>query len=459
MSLRLYRFDLNPRRYNLEKTNMGSEEIKILGDDELLKIQEERDIEHQRKTLSLSAFPMLTQKSKFGLVYPKCVENIFTILTYHPDFSGRFKFDLWTDKMKIRKGDTWFDLEDADIVPIQRKIQRLYNPFVTVGKELVLDAVYDACRSKSYDSAEDYIRNLEWDNVPRIHSWISKVYGTENDEYHQAVGANFFKGMAKRITQPGCKFDTVIILEGKQGVGKSTSFSIIAGKDWHLETTLSTGNKDFFSQFRGKLIVEFSEGESLNRSETKQMKAVISTAVDTYRPAYGRIDKDFPRRCVFAMTTNQTGEYLKDETGNRRFYPVEVPGAINLKWLKENRNQLFAEALYRVEILEEPCHVYPESAKVIQASKMVRSQHEETIGKWLENPVGQGGCKINLDDGLIISDIWFYALVGDKSRFTKRDEMAIALALKGLGYEKSRRMIGGAQKNRWYKIGSTEPLL
>jgi hypothetical protein len=67
--------------------------------------------------------------------------------------------------------------------------------------------------------------------------------------------------------------------------------------------------------------------------------------------------------------------------------------------------------------------------------------------------------QINLDDGLIISDIWFYALVGDKSRFTKRDEMAIALALKGLGYEKSRRMIGGAQKNRWYKIGSTEPLL
>ncbi len=159
------------------------------------------------------------------------------------------------------------------------------------------------------------------------------------------------------------------------------------------------------------------------------------------------------------MSTNQEGEYLKDETGNRRFYPIEVSDNINLKWLRENRDNLFAEALYRVEVLEEPVHQYPESAKMIQASKMIRSQYEENIGKWLENPIGQNGYKINIEDGLSISDIWFYALHGDKSRFTKRDEMAIALALKGLGYEKSQRMVEGRRKMLWYKIGSTEPLL
>lgn len=425
----------------------------------LAEIYKEREEEAAKKSLSLAAFPMLVQLGKLGPIYPKCVENIFVILTHHPKFASSFRFDAWTNKMEIKKDGKWKDLEDSDITPIQRDIQRMYTQFSTVGKELILDAVYDACRAHTFDRATDYIRSLEWDMVPRLDSWISVVYGTEDTDYTRAVGSNFFKGMAKRIIEPGCKFDTVMILEGKQGVGKSTSLSIIASPKWHLETTLSTGSKDFFSQFQGKLIVEFSEGESLNRSETKQMKAVISTAVDTYRPAYGRIDKDFPRRCVFAMSTNQEGEYLKDETGNRRFYPIEVSDNINLKWLKENRDNLFAEALYRVEVFEEPVHQYPESAKMIQASKMIRSQYEETVGKWLENPIRQNGYKINIEDGLSISDIWFYALHGDKSRFTKRDEMAIALALKGLGYEKSQRMVEGRRKMLWYKIGSTEPLL
>lgn len=425
----------------------------------LAEIYDERDEENVRKTLSLVAFPMLVQKTKFGPAYPKCVENIFVILTHHPDFAGSFRFDSWTNKMEIRKKGVWHDLEDADITPIQRTIQRLYTQFVTVGKEIILDAIYDACRVNTFDRAEDYIRSLEWDMKPRLSKWIPTVYGTDNTDYTRAVGSNFFKGMAKRIIAPGCKFDTVMILEGKQGVGKSTSLSIIASPEWHLETTLSTGSKDFFSQFQGKLIVEFSEGESLNRSETKQMKAVISTAVDTYRPAYGRLDKDFPRRCVFAMSTNQEGEYLKDETGNRRFYPIEVSNTINLKWLKDNRDQLFAEALYRVESLEESIHEYPDSAKIIQASKMIRSQYEDTIGKWLENPIGYNASPMKLDDGLSISDVWMFALIGDKSRFTKRDEMAIALALKGLGYVNSKRMVGGIRKTKWFLEGSTEPLL
>lgn len=425
----------------------------------LEEIYDQRDEENIRTTLSLAAFPMLVHKTKFGPAYPKCVENIFVILTHHPNFSGRFRFDSWKNKMEIRKNDKWYDLEDADITPIQRSIQRLYTQFVTIGKEIILDAIYDACRANTFDQAEDYIRSLEWDMEPRIDKWISIVYGTEDTDYTRAVGSNFFKGMAKRITQPGCKFDTVMILEGKQGVGKSTSLSIIATPNWHLETTLSPGSKDFFSQFQGKLIVEFSEGETLGRSETKQLKAVISTAIDTYRPAYGRIDKDFPRRCVFAMSTNQEGEYLKDETGNRRFYPIEVGNTVNLKWLRENRNQLFAEALYRVESLEESIYEYPESAKMIQASKMIRSQYEDTISHWLENPIGGNSRPINLDNGLIISDIWTYALMGDKSRFSKRDEMAIALALKGLGYVNSRRMIDGMRKVKWFKNGTTDPFL
>ena len=180
--------------------------------EKLEEIYEDQAVEKARTSLSLAAFPMLVQKTKFGPAYPKCVENIFVILTHHPDFSGKFRFDAWTNKMEIKKKETWHELEDADIVPIQRMIQRLYTQFATIGKEVILDAVYDACRAKTFDRAIDYIRSLEWDMKPRLDSWISTVYGTKDTDYTRAVGANFFKGMAKRIIEPGCKFDTVMIL-------------------------------------------------------------------------------------------------------------------------------------------------------------------------------------------------------------------------------------------------------
>src|ERR1019366_5023328 len=116
---------------------------------------------------------------------------------------------------------------------------------------------------------------------------------------------------------------------------------------------MSTDNKDFFMQFQGKLFVEFSEGETLNRTETKKMKAIITTQFDRYRPPFGRSSQDFPRRCVFAMTTNQE-EYLKDETGNRRWLPVRlVKKTADTEWLAENREQIFAEAYHRVITLKE----------------------------------------------------------------------------------------------------------
>lgn len=425
----------------------------------LEEIYEQKDAENAKNTLSLAAFPMLVQKTKFGLAYPKCVENIFVILTHHPNFSGNFRFDSWTNKMEIRKGNKWNYVKEYDYIDIQRTIQRFYNQFSTVGKELIIDAVESACRENTYDSAENYIRSLEWDNTPRLDSFIEKAFGVEKSDYHSAVGENFFKGMAKRITDPGCKFDTMVILVGEQGIEKSKAFETIASKPWYVETALDVGNKDFFMQFQGKLIVEFSEGETMSRADAKHLKAVVSTPIDTYRAAYGRVTEDHPRRCVFTMTTNQM-DILKDETGARRYYPIHIEKKINIQYIKDNRDQLFAEALYRVECLEEKYWEYPEVSKDIQNQFMVRSQFEDTIDRWLENPIGMNGHRINIeDDGLTISDIWLHCLAGDKSRFSKRDEMAIGLALVGLGYEKSKRMINGTRKMRWYKKGSTTPLL
>lgn len=410
------------------------------------------NVKAQAKEYPIDKLGLLSTTGNQGQkVYNRCTENIFRILENHPDFAGRFRYDEWTQKAEILKDIRWSEVDDTDFTPIQRKISSMYPQFRTVGKEMVIDAINDACRAHSFDRAVNYLRKTVWDKEPRLDSWLTKAYGAPEDEYHKAVGANFWKGMVKRIIQPGCKFDTVLILEGKQGCGKSTSLSIIGGA-WHLETTLRADSKDFFLQFKGKLIVEFSEGETMSRTETKNMKAMISTQVDTYRAPYGRVMKDVPRRCVFAMSTNQD-EYLKDESGNRRFYPVEVVlPMVNFKWLKENRDQLFAEALYRVETLEESVYEYPSDSVAHQAAKMVRSAYEDTISKWLEHPMG-GMLPFKLSDGFTITDVWKYALMGDIARIRKSEEMQVALALKQLGYDKVRVMVEGERKWRWFKDG------
>lgn len=408
------------------------------------------NIAEEIKQYPLDKLDLLSTENAGRKTYNRCVENIYRILERHPDYAGRFRFDEWTQRQEMKGTHGWREIDDTDYTPIQRRISTMYAPFRSVSKEMVIDAIQDACRAHSFDRAVDFIRKEAWDMVPRLDTWLTKAYGCPEDDYHKAVGSNFLKGMAKRIIQPGCKFDSVLILEGKQGCGKSTSLSIIGG-DWHLETTLRADSKDFFMQFRGKLIVEFSEGETMSRTETKNMKAMISTQVDTYRAPYGRTMKDVPRRCVFAMSTNQD-EYLKDESGNRRFFPVEVKGMVDVDWLRVHRQQLFAEALYRVETKKESVYEYPEDSESRQEEKMVRSSFEDSIDDWLVNPIGMNGTAMNIPDyGVTIMDVWKYALLGDKARIRKAEEMQVSLALRHLGYEQRQTMIDGVRKRRWFK--------
>lgn len=409
------------------------------------------DIAKEIAQYPIEQLDLLSTDNAGKKTYNRCVENVYRILMKHPDFAGRFRFDEWTQKQEIKKDGKWCELDDIDYVPLQRKISLMYSQFRSVNKEMVIDAVGDACRAKTFDRAINMVRKEPWDGVERLDTWLTTAYGCPDDAYHRAVGANFVKGMVKRVIDPGCKFDTVMILEGKQGCGKSTSLSVLSGKKWHLETTMTADNKDFFMQFRGKLIVEFSEGETLSRTDAKKMKSMVSNQTDTYRAPYGRMMKDIPRRCVFAMSTNQD-EYLKDESGNRRFFPVEVIGMVNLDWLKSNRQQLFAEALYRVETLKESVYEYPEEAEVHQASKMVRSSFEDSIDDWLSHPVGSNGMAMAIEvNGLTIMDVWRYALNGDKAKIRKPEEMQVSLALRQLGYERRRTMIEGVKKWRWFK--------
>src|SRR6185369_15353502 len=170
------------------------------------------NVAEEIKQYPLEKMDLLTTDNAGKKTTNRCVENVFRILERHPFYAGRFRFDEWTQKLEIKDKKVWREIDDTDYTPIQREISSMYVPFRSLSKEMVIDAVGDACRAHSFDRAINFIRKEAWDKKPRLDTWLSKVYGTAEDEYHKAVGSNFFKGMVKRIIKPGCKFDTVLIL-------------------------------------------------------------------------------------------------------------------------------------------------------------------------------------------------------------------------------------------------------
>lgn len=190
--------------------------------------------------------------------------------------------------------------------------------------------------------------------------------------------------MAARIFKPGCKVDTMVILEGEQGAKKSSTLEAIGG-NWYKQLTEHFDSKDLYIGFQGKLIIEVAELDAFRKAEASTIKKIISNPSDHYRPLYERQNAESPRRCVFVGTTNH-GAYLEDETGARRFWPIECT-RIDLDAVRQDRGQLFAEAVhayksgatwwemprqptvdeqekrYRGDALEEPISYYLETSK------------------------------------------------------------------------------------------------
>ncbi len=387
-------------------------------------------------------------------IYLQNTENMCRVLRHHARFTGRLRFDQFKNTYEIRteKG-AWRPVEDADAIDLQTQISVLFKDhFGRVGKEMVYDAMVKVGKENAFDSAIAYVSSIKWDGKDRLDHWLTNVYGVPDDVYHQAVASNWMKGLVKRIIEPGCKFDYVLVLEGEQGSRKSTSLAIL-GRDWHVETAMSTDSKDFFMQFQGKAIIEFSEGETLSRTEVKRMKAIITMQSDKYRPPYERTSQDFPRRCVFAMTTNQT-EYLKDETGNRRWLPVAVvKDQADVEWLEANRDQLFAEAYHRVTAEKETIYEFPKlETMAAQAARRIHDPNSEMVADWYQRLEGD-----KRKYGITIYQVFRDALHGGfpGKPMNKYEEMSISSMLKEvLELEPRREMKDGVRQMRWYTKGA-----
>lgn len=380
-------------------------------------------------------------RTKSGTPYSN-MANVIKVLEKHPYYAGTIKYNTFRQEIEYNKKP----FEEGDLVKIQYFMQTEVG-LTSISKDAVYSAVLHYANTNSYDEAKDWANTLEWDGNERLSKWVIEATGITDTKYHRAVGAQWILGSVKRILIPGYQFDHALVLVGGQGIGKTSFFRIVGG-DWYKSYTGAMDNKDFYLALRGALIVDLDEGAALSKAESIKMKSIITETHDEFRAPYDRVMKKYPRRFVFSMSTNDA-EPFKDVTGNRRYWTVDVKQKINFKWLQENRDQIFAEAIHyfknNIDVIEVPV----EDARASQESHISEDPWTGIICKYIRN---QDEYKEGKESFFITMDTIFSDVFRDESllKLNSSVRQRIANILRGeLGMDSDRKRIDGDQKSGW----------
>ena len=331
--------------------------------------------------------------------------------------------------------------------------------------------------TRRFHPIREQLEGLHWDGVSRIDKWLTHVLGEKPApwtdkagvlqdptvkpvmaEYLQIVGRCWLLGMVNRVMHPGCKFDYCPVLEGVGGLRKSTMVEILAGTEYFSDTPFEVGRgKEAQEQVQGLWLYEIAEMTHFSKSEVGAIKAFITSKVDRYRVAYGSTVGSFARQCVLVGTTNEN-TYLRDRTGNRRFWPIPVRNVINTEWLIKYRDQLLAEAfvLFQQGVPYTPTPAAEARLFVpMQESRLVETAVLSELLHVLTRAPAPEGIKAvvnTLTDFVTIAQLTL-ALGVDAAKSSPALEAQIRGWLDHEGWERVKKQINGARA--W---GYTRPL-
>lgn len=307
---------------------------------------------------------------------PYCNQlNVTRAIHNNPDLD--IHYDEFSHRI-MSGAHEWTDDMCATFTTLLQEKYGLYD----IRPHVVQEGIKSFAFGHRRNPVQDWLRRLKWDMEPRLLDLIAIGMGGKPGAYAGAVGRCFMVGMVARVLNPGCKVDQMPIFEGAQGVGKSTALAIIGGK-YFSEIHESITSKDFYLSITGKMLCEISELSAFTRTEINRIKGVISNPCDRYRAPYGISAADHPRACVFAGTTN-SDDWNTDETGARRFWPIRC-GEINRGWLEDNREQMFAEAVWRHDAGEQWWNVPEEEANLQRAARMEVDPWEHSMEPYCEH--------------------------------------------------------------------------
>lgn len=275
------------------------------------------------------------------------LDNCLTALEFCPVWVDVLGFNEFTHQTYKRRSTPWGSRPGPWTDNDDRLALRWFeqNDILCTPK-IATDAIVTHAHRHTINPLLDFLNNLEWDGWHRVDTWLRDYLGVKHTDYSCAVGRAWLISAVARAYQPGCKADHCLILEGPQGKGKSTALRTLAGDDLFSDYMSSDlGSKEASILCIGVWIVEFAELEAIMHKESKveSVKAFLSRVEDRFRPHYAKQAIRVPRQCIFSATTNRD-VYMFDDSGNRRFWPVEC-GRIDLNGLARDREQLWAEAV------------------------------------------------------------------------------------------------------------------
>ena len=310
----------------------------------------------ERKRQVLAGIAEQLSKTEKG--YPHgSVSNLILIVAQDPALAGLVGLNEFTGQPMIFRSPP-SPLESApemagpyprpwnraDVSFAQTYVQRVWTQ--AAGREDTEDALLAVAHMHRFHPVRDWLATLKWDGRKRLDLWLPHCFGADDTPYVRAVGAKTLIAAVRRVRQPGCKFDHLLILEGEQDLGKSTCIRELASPAWFTDSLpAQIDSKDMAIALHGIWIAELPEIEQIIRADVEVIKAFLARMVDRYRPPYARADQDFPRQGIFFGTTNAS-DYLRDPTGNRRFWPIRCIRA-DVPWIVAAREQLWAEAARR----------------------------------------------------------------------------------------------------------------
>lgn len=370
---------------------------------------------------------------------PLCnASNASLVFEKYPLFKDKF----WYDEFHRRVFTTFFTdepipVDDVIEVKIMILLQRLFM-MPKISKTDVKNGILNCASYNIKNEPRDWMDTLVWDNVPRVHSFFHKYMGSVDSDYVQAVSKNFFIAMIARIYKPGCQVDNMVILEGDQGIGKSSALNLLGGK-WYVDTKMDTDGISLLQIIQGQMLVEIGELAMFNKSESSALKRIITTRSDKFRTPYDTHPVQHGRTSLFVGTTNQD-QYLNDPTGARRFWPI-VTTSIDLEAIKRDREQLFAEAVHLYKS-GATWWIVPDSAKEEQDLRQEEDGWETAI---IDHLSTTQRSEINTYE-LAIS-----ALRMEPYQVNTSTKRRIASILKKMGWENKPISRNNAKSRAWVK--------
>ncbi len=391
-----------------------------------------------RKDLLRAKPPM---NSTEGRILP-VLANAIAAFRHAPEWGGVLAFNEFGFGTVVLKPAPWGVVTNGEWTDHEDRLatEWLQRQGILVSVDVAGQAVQTAARDHPFHPVRTYLQSLRWDGVRRVDGWLSTYLGADDTKYSRAVGSRWLVSAVARIFRPGAKADCCLILEGPQGIRKSTALRTLAG-EYFTDELADLGSKDAAMQTRGVWIIELSELDSLSHSEVARIKAFMSRTTDRFRPPYGMRLVESPRQCVFAGTVNHS-TYLRDETGGRRFWPITC-GRIEIEALARDRDQLWAEAKER---FDSGAVWWLETVELVrmasdqQIDRYEGDPWEEVIAPWLEHRPSAS-----------ISEILEKCLQKAQALWTQTDKNRAARCLRALGWDRYRERHGPHLEWRYRK--------